>query len=109
MLEGLLLDARDILETKLAVILHGLERLLGLEFVCRQKLHDYLLILPELSIVLDFLFTDILIELLQLALLILVVLYLAVEEETGTFFVERCLLFGFWVRERRTCGEEAVC
>jgi hypothetical protein len=85
-------DGRQVDPLELGVLLHGLEGLLGFVLVGGQELQDEVVVGELLLAVLLLLLGDVLVELSQLPQLVLVVLDLSVEEETGALLLEDALL-----------------
>jgi hypothetical protein len=91
-LDPLEADGRQVVPLELGVLLHGLEGLLGFVLVGGQELQDEVVVGELLLAVLLLLLGDVLVELSQLPQLVLVVLDLSVEEETGALLLEDALL-----------------
>jgi hypothetical protein len=75
---------------------HGLERLFRLVLVSLEDKEEPLVV-KEFSIVLDFMFGDVVIEFLHFFEFVLIVLNLAVVKEPGSFFAGFCFLFLFYL------------
>ena len=93
---GLFEIGRNVVLPELSEVFHSLEGLFGLVLVSLEDKEEPLVV-KEFSIVLNFMFGDVVIEFLHFFEFVLIVLNLTVVKEPGSFFAGFCFLFLFYL------------
>ena len=92
------------LQLKLNVLNHRLESLFGFILIPRQK-EKYPLLIKIILIVTNLLLGTILVELLEFSLLIIIMLYLSIEIESGSLFFKFSLLLLIYIHSDLLLGK----
>ena len=86
---------RDVIQSEFFKFFHGLERLFGLVLISLQDQEQFLII-KDISIVLDFMLDNVLLEFVHFFNFVLIMFDLPIVEEPCTLFTWLCFLFLFY-------------